>query len=80
MQPSSEVAADEKDLKMKRICLVGLTAHDENLKSAANTFNIPVVESETGLELIVDNKWSTYFVLEEFEGPIYEAISKSKHK
>jgi hypothetical protein len=71
---------EEKELQKKRICLVGITAQDERVNEAANSFKLPVVHSETGLELLADSKMITYFVLDEFEGHIFEAISKSKHK
>jgi hypothetical protein len=71
---------EEKESKAKRICLVGITGQDDLVNEAANSFRVPVLHSDTGLELISDNKWITYFVLAEFEGQIYETLSKSKHK
>lgn len=65
---------------MKRICLTGSLVSDENIKKVAESFNVPVISSETGLEYLTDNKVITYFILEDFEGPIFETISKSKHK
>uniref|UniRef100_A0A1A9V4U5 DH domain-containing protein n=1 Tax=Glossina austeni TaxID=7395 RepID=A0A1A9V4U5_GLOAU len=60
-----------------RICLVGEVANDTSCCEAARTFNVPVVTSETGLELIADKEWRTYFVLKDFETPIYTAIVKT---
>lgn len=64
----------------KRICLVGTVVDDQITLAAAKSLNVPVVTSETGSEFIEDNTWTTYFILNEFEGPLYEAIYKSKHK
>uniref|UniRef100_A0A1A9ZFF6 DH domain-containing protein n=1 Tax=Glossina pallidipes TaxID=7398 RepID=A0A1A9ZFF6_GLOPL len=62
-----------------RICLIGEVANDTSCCEAAQTFNVPLVTSETGLELIADNDWRTYFVLKDFETPIYTAILKTTH-
>lgn len=72
--------AEEKESQKKRICLVGILAQDERVNEAANSFGVPVIISETGFEFLTDTKWITYFILDEFEGEIYETISKSKHK
>lgn len=66
----------------KRICLVGSVAEQQNAIDAAKTFNIPVLTSETGFELIQDDAWNTYFILADFEGPIFNKITKAevKHK
>ncbi|XP_075160430.1 epithelial cell transforming 2 pebble isoform X3 [Haematobia irritans] len=61
-----------------RICLVGNVVQNDAAVEAAHTFGVPVITSETGLELINDCDWRTYFILNEFEGPVYEAIHKSK--
>ncbi|XP_011293557.1 protein ECT2 isoform X2 [Musca domestica] len=61
-----------------RICLVGDVIQNDAAVEAAHTFGVPVITSETGLELINDCDWRTYFVLNDFEGPVYEAIHKSK--
>lgn len=70
-----------KDHRPKRICLVGSLAEDENLVEAAESLKVPVVVSQNGLELLDEKDICTYFVLEEFEGQIFETVSKrSKHK
>lgn len=61
-----------------RICLLGDVVNDPETVEAAHTFGVPIVTSETGLELVNDYDWRTYFVLRDFESPIYEAIHKSK--
>ncbi|XP_055841169.1 protein ECT2 isoform X2 [Episyrphus balteatus] len=63
-----------------RICLLGCVVDDNSIVEAAKTFGVPVLTSETGLEILTDNEWTTYFVMKEFDGPIYEAIHKSKHR
>ena len=65
---------------MQRICLVGTIVDNQESLKSAQSFNVPVITSETGSEFISDDSWSTYFVLNSFEGPIFEAIHKTKHK
>lgn len=65
---------------MQRICLVGTVVDNQESLKYAQSFNVPVITSETGGEFISDDSWSTYFVLNSFEGPIFEAIHKTKHK
>lgn len=65
---------------MQRICLVGIVVDNQECLKSARSFNVPVITSETGSEFISDDNWSTYFVLHSFEGPIFEAIHKTKHK
>jgi hypothetical protein len=43
-------------------------------------FDVPVVLSETGAEFINDGSWDTIFVLEEFSGPVYDAIHHSEQR
>lgn len=71
-----------KNQNKKRICLVGSVAEQQHVLDAAGMFNIPVLTSETGEELINDDNWNTYFILSEFEGPIFNTIYKAsvKHK
>ncbi|XP_046807865.1 protein ECT2 isoform X1 [Lucilia cuprina] len=61
-----------------RICLVGDVINDASTVEAAQTFGVPIITSETGLELINDCDWRTYFILNDFESPVYDAIHKSK--
>lgn len=66
----------------KRICLVGSVSEDEKVIEAAKVFNVPVLTSETGRELVADDSWTTFFILASFEGPIFDYIYKAevKHK
>ncbi|CAD7002467.1 unnamed protein product [Ceratitis capitata] len=61
-----------------RICLVGDIINDEETVEAARSFNVPVITSENGLDALNDFEWRTFFVLKDFEGPIYDAIHKNK--
>ncbi|XP_053956531.1 protein ECT2 isoform X1 [Anastrepha ludens] len=61
-----------------RICLVGDVVNDAETVEAARCFNVPVITSENGLDVLNDSEWRTYFVLKDFEGPIFDAIHKNK--
>lgn len=74
-----DISANTKK-SMQRICLVGIVVDNQESLKYAQSFNVPVITSETGGEFISDDSWSTYFVLNSFEGPIFEAIHKTKHK
>lgn len=69
-----------KSVIKTRICLVGDVCDDSLIVEAAKTFELPVITSETGSEFIPDDSWTTYFVMKDFDSPIYDAIYKSKHK
>ncbi|XP_017843904.2 protein ECT2 isoform X2 [Drosophila busckii] len=61
-----------------RICLVGVAAQDADTLRAAESYGMPVIISETGLELLGDAMWRTYYVLQDFESDNFEAIHKQK--
>ncbi|XP_049314353.1 protein ECT2 isoform X2 [Bactrocera dorsalis] len=61
-----------------RICLVGDVVNDTETVEAASCFNVPVITSENGLDVLNDYEWRTFFVLKDFEGPIYDAIHRNK--
>lgn len=63
-----------------RICLIGDLADDEATVEAAKTFDVPIVHSETGTDLIEDTNWITYFVMRDFEGVTFDTIRKTNHK
>lgn len=65
-----------------RICLVGEVVDDEETLVAAKHFGVPLLTSETGEEYALgsNDQWITYFILKDFEGPLYEALSKSPNK
>lgn len=66
--------------KQTRICLVGGVSDDLNTLQIAQKLGVPVIISDTGLDYITDDKWVTYFVLDDFEGPNYGAINNAKQK
>uniref|UniRef100_A0A8W7P427 Protein ECT2 n=1 Tax=Anopheles coluzzii TaxID=1518534 RepID=A0A8W7P427_ANOCL len=68
--------------EMTRICLVGPVAQDAATLAAAQSLKLPIVTSDTGAEYIGDDDISirTVFVLNDFEGPVYDAIYKAKQR
>lgn len=77
-QTSTVVATNTETVADKRICLIGSLATDEQILMAAHSFNVPVITSETGLEFVNDTKWTTYYVMRDFDGENFNVISKSK--
>lgn len=61
-----------------RICLVGEAGRDAETLQAAESFGMPVIQSETGQDIISDMDWRTFYVLQDFEGEIFDAIHKQK--
>ncbi|KAH8246162.1 hypothetical protein KR038_001172, partial [Drosophila bunnanda] len=61
-----------------RICLVGTVGQDADTLQAAESFGLPIVTSETGLDLVGESDWRTFYVLDDFEGASFEAIHKQK--
>lgn len=66
--------------KQTRICLVGGVSNDLSTLQTAQKLGVPVIISDTGLDYITDEKWLTYFILDDFEGPAYAAINNAKQK
>lgn len=62
----------------KRICLVGTAASDPTTVATAHTFGVPIVTSETGEEFAQDQSCTTVFVLDSFEGAVFNGLYKSK--
>jgi hypothetical protein len=77
-----ETMMEKASTQRKRICLVGSVRECEQAVEAAKVFNVPVITSENGREFIADDTWMTYFILDCFEGPIFDGIYKAevKHK
>lgn len=71
-------ADDEGSIPKERICLVGSVANDEKVKISANSFNVPIVTSSSGIEFCNDTEWITYFVLSEFGGENFATIRESE--
>ncbi|XP_037720033.1 protein ECT2 isoform X3 [Drosophila subpulchrella] len=61
-----------------RICLVGAVGQDADTVQAAESFGLPIVTSDTGLDTIGESDWRTFYVLDDFEGASFEAIHKQK--
>lgn len=40
-------------------------------------FGVPVVTSETGQEYVSDSAFCTYFILSDFENPVFEELDKA---
>nr|XP_023015310.1 protein ECT2 isoform X1 [Leptinotarsa decemlineata] len=59
-----------------RLCLVGNLSKDLKLRSVADTFGIPVVTSKDGQEFAQDDSCHTIFVLENFEGDVFNRLNK----
>lgn len=77
---NNETIANDKNTNRQRICIVGEVAENQDLVVAARTFNVPVMTSENGEEFLDDDTWTTYFIVAEFEGTIFDGISKAKVK
>lgn len=78
--PEQSVCSTSLSRIRSRICLVGELGNDSKIFDAAQAFDVPVVLSATGAEFINDGSWDTVFVLEEFSGPIYDAIHRSEQR
>uniref|UniRef100_A0A182IVI0 Protein ECT2 n=1 Tax=Anopheles atroparvus TaxID=41427 RepID=A0A182IVI0_ANOAO len=67
--------------EMTRICLVGPVAQDAASLAAAQSLKLPIVTSDTGAEYVGDDEsLSTVFVLSDFEGPVYDALLRTKQR
>lgn len=64
----------------ERICLIGAAADDCATRIAAESFGVPIEVSSNGMEFIGDTTWTTYFVMDEFNGAAFDAIRRSKHR
>lgn len=80
MDPLNNETVVERHSLRTRICLVGSVAEDHEIQEAAQLFKVPVESSSTGEEFISDDSWTTYFILSDFEGQIFEKINKAKTK
>ncbi|XP_034482371.1 protein ECT2 isoform X2 [Drosophila innubila] len=81
METIEEQSKTEMSIMSKlptRICLVGGAGKDAGTVQAAESFGMPVIHSETGLDIMNDLEWRTFYVLQDFEDEIFDAIHKQK--
>ncbi|KRF85036.1 protein ECT2 isoform X4 [Drosophila virilis] len=81
METIEEQSKTEMSIMSKlptRICLVGEAGKDADTLQAAESFGMPVIQSETGLDVINDMDWRTFYVLQDFEDEIFDTIHKQK--
>ncbi|XP_023176297.2 protein ECT2 isoform X1 [Drosophila hydei] len=81
METIEEQSKTEMSIMSKlptRICLVGEAGRDAETLQAAESFGMPVIQSETGQDIISDMDWRTFYVLQDFEDEIFDAIHKQK--
>ncbi|XP_064548144.1 protein ECT2 isoform X4 [Drosophila montana] len=81
METIEEQSKTEMSIMSKlptRICLVGEAGKDADTLQAAESFGMPVIQSETGLDIINDMDWRTFYVLQDFEDEIFDTIHKQK--
>ncbi|KAF5277685.1 hypothetical protein FQR65_LT03665 [Abscondita terminalis] len=62
----------------KRICLVGSLITDALTCNAAQTFGLPIITSQNGLEYIEDRSCKTIYVLNTFNDENYNTLYKYK--
>lgn len=77
---TTTTAATNGSSQPLRICLVGTVVDDAPTVTAARSFGVPVVTSETGDEFVGDTTWTTFFILPDFDGPMFEAIQATGHR
>ncbi|XP_061500096.1 protein ECT2 isoform X5 [Anopheles gambiae] len=82
VEAAMSISTSPSTPEMTRICLVGPVAQDAATLAAAQSLKLPIVTSDTGAEYIGDDdiSISTVFVLNDFEGPVYDAIYKAKQR
>nr|XP_040222614.2 protein ECT2 isoform X1 [Anopheles coluzzii] len=82
VEAAMSISTSPSTPEMTRICLVGPVAQDAATLAAAQSLKLPIVTSDTGAEYIGDDDISirTVFVLNDFEGPVYDAIYKAKQR
>lgn len=67
--------------RKNRICLIGDIRNNSLINAAAQKFGVPVLTSDTGIEYTGNDKvYCTYFVLQSFDGSVYEALPKKSHR
>uniref|UniRef100_A0A1Y1K8R5 Protein ECT2 n=1 Tax=Photinus pyralis TaxID=7054 RepID=A0A1Y1K8R5_PHOPY len=62
----------------KRLCLVGPLAADPDVCNCAQTFGVPVVTSDDGLQYLEDRSCKTIYVLNTFDDDLYNTLYKQR--
>lgn len=60
--------------KNSRLCLVGDIKEDQGILQAAEIIGVPICISDNYQELKDDKTYDTFFVVQEFEGPVFESL------
>lgn len=61
-----------------RLCLVGPLAVDPDICSCAQTFGVPVISSDDGLQYLEDRSCKTIYVLNTFDDDLYNTLYKQR--
>ncbi|CAH1130742.1 unnamed protein product [Ceutorhynchus assimilis] len=88
IQPQGSICSDsngeeayKNDVSLdadRRICLIGGIAKDNKFRTVAESFNVPVVSSVHGREYMDETSCCTYYVIDNFDGEIYNSLCKSR--
>ncbi|KAK5647138.1 hypothetical protein RI129_005602 [Pyrocoelia pectoralis] len=62
----------------KRICMVGSLITDPVVCNSAQSFGVPVITSENGLEYLEDRSCKTIYVLNTFDDDLYNTLYKHR--
>lgn len=69
-----------KSLQNVRICLIKETVDCAQTLEAAKGLSVPILISNTGLEYMNDPEWKTFYVMKEFQGEIFDTLTKNKER
>ncbi|XP_018330575.1 uncharacterized protein LOC108740672 [Agrilus planipennis] len=64
----------------KQICLTGSVGEDADVCELAKSFGHPVVISENGFEYLGDKSHTTIFILDSFEGDLFNELYKHRQQ
>lgn len=62
----------------RRICLIGGLANDYGLQTVAESFEVPVVHSQDGKQYMDDTACCTYYIIDNFDGSVYNSLCKCR--
>ncbi|XP_071452126.1 protein ECT2 [Hetaerina americana] len=77
---NESIAPSTDGSRDRRICIVGQLGSNTDVIEAAKSFGVPVIFSETGVEHLKDDVFETFYILEEFCGPVYDKIHRGTQK